>query len=496
MFYLFLTAAQSSRSLWYDELFTYYIAKAPSLGQLWQDIHLDLNPPLMYLIERLSLNIFGDHLYTARVPSMLGFLLGSLCFYKFVANRLGFWYGIVALVFFWASPFEYFATEARPYGVVVGLFGVAMLAWQQSTGARRSALSLMAFALAILTMMCTHLLALFYVVPFGIAELYRWYRTRRFDLPTWASLVVPAAIPFVYTSLMSRYGQSAFPASTQASPAKILGFFYRMLEPQGLFVLFALCLGLLVSYRGARPTNRDLQEHSFSKQEWIFIWSLFLIPVLINFAMMRSHGIAYPRYSGPAVLLLSILFAVLLGLSTGFSRSAAAAASCVLLLYLAGANAGSALGAVHALRTRGAQPEPGAVAKIRPDLPLVAASGLKFLEMDKYSDPGTISRLYYLTGRALAIQYAHATIFEGMPDIKEKFPIRAHVEPYEHFVAEHPSFLVLGEMYYPEDWLLRRLSDIHASLQFLGNYSGAQLYLVTMPGHPVPEITDSLPVAH
>jgi len=85
LFYLALTAAQASRHLWYDELFTYYIAKSPSLASMWQNIRLDLTPPLVFLAERFALKTFGDNLYAARLPSILGFAVGSFCFGKFVS---------------------------------------------------------------------------------------------------------------------------------------------------------------------------------------------------------------------------------------------------------------------------------------------------------------------------------------------------------------------------------------------------------------------------
>ena len=48
--------------LWHDELFTYYIAQAPTVREL---LHLtrtiDLNPPLSYLITRVTFHILGDN---------------------------------------------------------------------------------------------------------------------------------------------------------------------------------------------------------------------------------------------------------------------------------------------------------------------------------------------------------------------------------------------------------------------------------------------------
>jgi hypothetical protein len=124
--------------------------------------------------------------------------------------------------------------------------------------------------------------------------------------------------------------------------------------------------------------------------------------------------------------------------------------------------------------------------RLRPDLPLVAASGLTFLEMDHYESPATVKRLYYLSDRDLALRIAHATIFEGgFVTLNRHFPIRAKVAPYPQFVAEHPQFLVVGTPTYSEDWLIKHLLAIHAKLQYLGDfpipYKDTEIFEVTMP---------------
>jgi 4-amino-4-deoxy-L-arabinose transferase-like glycosyltransferase len=96
--YLVVTALQAQRKLWHDELFTYYIAKSPSMSRLFQEIQLDLNPPLIYLADRLPLSAFGDNSYATRLPSIVAFLLRSLCFYAFVSRRFRPVYGLLAMV--------------------------------------------------------------------------------------------------------------------------------------------------------------------------------------------------------------------------------------------------------------------------------------------------------------------------------------------------------------------------------------------------------------
>jgi hypothetical protein len=480
VFYFLITAVMSSRQLWHDELFTYYIAQAPSLSRLWEDLHLDLNPPLLYLATRASLAVLGDHPYAVRFPSILAFLAGSLCLYVWVARRLRPSYGLLAILAFWSTPFFYYSSEARPYGLVIGFFGMALLAYQNAIQPARRASSVVLLALAVSGMMFSHLFAVFYLAPFGLAELVRLYRRRKPDVGVWAALVVPACFPFIYLSLVTRFQSSVFPESFQASLHRIWTFYIVTLKPEGPMLLLALFAALLIAFRRERP---ELSQRALPDLLDIgFIAGALAVPVVINLVLMRSHGAFFDRYGGPAAIGLALIVVFLIAAYTNISRLAAIAAGCVLLLYIPLENVlstGAQLLHRHVSAT-------APIDSVKPDLPLVAASGLTFLEMDKYASPATVARLYYLTDTQLAIQYAHATIFEGFPLLKRYFPIRAAVDPFHEFIRQHPKFLVLGTPGYPEDWLLRKLMADGDELKYLGDFPGpykdTSLYEVTIAG--------------
>ena len=90
-------AASAAKPLWHDELFTWYIAQAPSLGQLWdQSRNLDLNPPLVFWLTRLCFHLFGTGALATRLPELAGFLLLLLATFQFVRRRLGVLFGFFA----------------------------------------------------------------------------------------------------------------------------------------------------------------------------------------------------------------------------------------------------------------------------------------------------------------------------------------------------------------------------------------------------------------
>jgi hypothetical protein len=55
--------------LWHDEIFTFFIAQAPSLHDLFHLTgSIDLNPQLSYLLTRASFDLFGVGTLQCRLP--------------------------------------------------------------------------------------------------------------------------------------------------------------------------------------------------------------------------------------------------------------------------------------------------------------------------------------------------------------------------------------------------------------------------------------------
>jgi hypothetical protein len=111
------------KRFWYDELFTYYIATMPSVGDIRHAlaIPLDNHPLPFYLVTRAALNILGNEHVAARLPGMVGVWLAAVCLFVFVARRTNALYGMAALATLLVSFAARYAYEARPYGLALGL---------------------------------------------------------------------------------------------------------------------------------------------------------------------------------------------------------------------------------------------------------------------------------------------------------------------------------------------------------------------------------------
>jgi hypothetical protein len=107
--------------------------------------------------------------------------------------------------------------------------------------------------------------------------------------------------------------------------------------------------------------------------------------------------------------------------------------------------------------------------QIKPELPLVAANPISFLEVD-FNEPLKVARrLYYLTDSRAASQW-HYTESEGFGDLRLYYPVKGTVCSYQSFTHEHSHFLVFGTPGGPEQWLLTKLQSAGAAIRRVAHF--------------------------
>jgi len=317
------------------------------------------------------------------------------------------------------------------------------------------------------------------VAVLGFAELVRTLDERRIDWPVWIALVVPTPFVLIYRPILHNFqAWTALPPEFQASPYKIVSFYGEFLSSVSVVLLVGLVIALLIQrLSGVNSNNVGIAAR---KHEIALVWGLLCLPIFINLILMRNGGAFWPRYCIATAIGFSLIFVHTLAKLTHASKAAAAIVSSVILT---GIVFGIALQIVH--------PAGRTIVKevnlnvLDPHLPIVDASGLTFVEMNKREQPEILSRVYYLTDREAALRYAHATIFEGFGILHEYWPIRDKVMPYHDFVSKNTHFFVLGTPGYPEDWLIPKLMNDGAKLDFVGELAGTykdhMVFEVRMP---------------
>jgi hypothetical protein len=519
-----------SRHLDHDELYSYYIAQAPTLKQLLLLTRtVDLHPPLSYLLIRISFALFGVSSWSCRLPSVIAILCTAALVFWMARRILTSLYGIIAVLVFWSVPFTYQADEARPYSLLLCFTALMLASWYRATevrdtGATSRRWALLTMAVAGFGLLLSHVLGVLPYAAFFGAELVRLRIRRKPDWSLWIALLAPAISVLTYLPLFRSHAAILFTEQYRVTPMRIVNCYLRSIT----FLVIPLLVAALIAFLWPKqPQGRSQQESETTRlgSRWaalapltFLLGSLYLVPVAVAIIFAHTGTAFFDRYAFVAIIPISLTPALVLGLRTQRNQMAALAVAlvlgAVLVLNTTGkpwlieqlANLAPPRVAAFALNAFAAPPivtEPvvpmvperlqAALAAapvvsdldaIDPDLPLVANTGLTFLEIDQEADAELTARLYLLNDRQAATAIAHDTVFENYDRVKRVFPIRGQVAPYCAFIGEHPRFLALGAYNHPQGWLLKKLDRDGANLHLIGVYRGiteeAQLYEVTV----------------
>jgi hypothetical protein len=421
------------------------------------------------------MSIFGAAELGARLPAIVGFFLGSMGLFLFIARRAGALWAAAGVGLFWYNQFFYFATEARPYGVLLAFFGLTLVSWDYLAGTShrsRRPWALAGVAVGATGMLLTHVYAVLWIMPFWIAELVRGGRSGKTDWPLWAALVFPLVACLTYVPLVKNVSMAVFPPMFQGSAPRTLMFyltvFFQASPPLAAGSLAAF--GVAVWRRQERravTTHRAVKAAALEAPELAFFAASLLPPALLNALSVYRHIAFYDRHAILTVLTVNLLIMLFIAHETHSSRISGMMAAVVILgftVFLPGVGL-----ARETPPAKAGSPALQDIYRIHPELPLVANSALTFLEIDHYEEPALLSRLYYLVDPASSIKYTHSTMTEGLLVMKQYFPIRANVSPYADFVAAHRHFLVWGVMD-QQGWLLRKLKTEGALVTELGKF--------------------------
>lgn len=310
------------KPLWYDEIFTFELAALPRFADVWAALltGTDLNPPLYIIASRMSFALLGTTPLAARMPAMVGYLIMSVCLYHFVARRLGSAYAWAAATFPLVTQAYPYAFEGRPYGLVLGFSGLALVGWQSATmaeGPRRAwALALMTLALA--AAVTTHYYAVLVFVPLGLGEIARTWTRRRVDWALWVGLFAGLFPLAMLRPLL--HAASEFKSTFWAQTTWMFSLqFYPFLLKGATVPLVALFVFLAIYTRFRRDSAVESDGEGMTAateavplHEWVAALGFILLPfVAVVVAKVATGGAFTERYALPAVLGFGLLFAML-----------------------------------------------------------------------------------------------------------------------------------------------------------------------------------------
>ena len=468
---LFMAAVMPSAlsPLWYDEILTYYGAKAPAFECFYTGItHFDFNPPLLYALVRLSLWVFGDSVLATRLPSILAFLGTACLLFWHVRRRSGGAYGLLAVGAVFSAGFLDYASEARPYALALTSFTLAFVCWSEAMNRMRWSLAHLGLAAGVAGMFLSHCFAAPFAFCILVGELVRSKSERGFhlDKKVWISLALPVPLLATYFPLIHGATKWLYPSEHVANSTTLFSFYARLTLDSSICFILGIVAALLIPRDRTSPKKTRLIAW-----ERAFIATAMITPTLAIMYTIHGKIPFFYRYGLWVVLPITLLLVRTVEYLSKGSQAAALLAAFFALVNFSFNHLGAQ--GTSTATERGAMLRYAISAP--PFLPIVAAGGSRFIELDRSEPSKFVSRLYYLTDRNAEIQYTRSNRFEDFGIITRIYPVRGHVEPYPVFVASHKHFLILlfpGDL--AESWIVQKLKADGATVTPV---SGVPYYL-------------------
>jgi hypothetical protein len=474
------------RPLLNDEIYTVHIAQQPTLRQmLGVARQVDLHPPLHYLAVREAMRLPAPRWLTARLPSILGGLVLSLSMFWFTARRFGNLFGFVAVGVLWMTPALDYAWSDRPYMLWLGFLWALLLVIDVARRNERPWWSLPAVFCLSLGMVLSHLLGIACIAVILLAEVVRAWRQRKWDWKLSAAVALPSLAGMMLYYQLHELGKNDFPVGQQVSFDLLLQLYELALVHVTPMVLYSLFI--VATFFGRRsllalPGESRLRARGGrAPEDGVLLGTFVLSPLLLFIPASLLHLQFWLRYGAAAMPAMGAVIAWALARRLYFGRAIAFVLVFVSVGFMITrivevpplSNAGMVEG--------GRRPIP--LESLDPSLPIVSASPMTFVEMADRESPSIAHRVYYLTDRNEAYEYAHYTLFENEEKIVRLLNLPVHAEPLPAFLQQHARFYMVGNYTVPQIWLPRALADHGWKLDYLGkfvsSYESDDLYLVT-----------------
>jgi hypothetical protein len=305
-----------------DEIFVLQTDSVSSLRELihiQRNYPISLDPLVFHVLAHACTKIVGPTALALRLPSIFGFLLMQVCIFFTARVIAGPRAALIAMAFPALTATLFYAPEARPYGLLLGFYAVAFLAWQTATRRNEGRTgSLVLLAVVIALALNTHYFGILILIPIFIAEFARTLERRRVDLAMLVAIFagmagIVFALPFQKAAgeFRKHYynaGAISLRAISQAYRSLFVNYTTQSLVVQRLqdvlLVAFAMGVIVLCVLRLRRKT------FAMPAAELVFLLALAALPLFgVALAMFVTHSIEV-RYVLSAIMAVAIFFAI------------------------------------------------------------------------------------------------------------------------------------------------------------------------------------------
>lgn len=461
--------AATGKLYWFDELLTKLVVTQKTWADVMSAIRapVDTQPPLYYLLERLSAALIHNQDLALRAPSAVAMVCTVLCVFCYLRRAYGAKVALLSALFCLLTvQFTYYAQEARPYSLLVACTAFALVCYQRAD----KMLWVVLLAVTLVLAESLHYLAVLMMVPFGLAEMYRVYVTRSVRWGVWLAMAagVAALLPSWSILLLNRayYGANHWTQKFSfMDVSHVYGEFFALTIPIGTAAAATLVLALLTT-RKWRTGQQGIDGDEV--QETVLVLGLVALPFVGYVFAKATHGGMLARYVLPAIVGLALALGMVLA---AVSRRA---------VFLIGVFIFSALSLreLHFWRFAASDRD---IARMETsttgafilgaghtELPVVFQDG-NILRMAWPGFPVDQRRLYYL------ISGEH-TMAKGLKNAQHYLPIQ--VRNQDEFLASNSKFLFFAKGPESGQVLLRDLVKQGWAVELLAGDDLRELYLV------------------
>lgn len=464
------------RPFWLDELMEMWVSAQHSSVAVLHTLQTSpatTDPPLHYLLTHFLISAFGVHEWVCRLPSLAGFLVALVCLYQFARRRIGVSAAAIAFLLLLSSNALYYASEGRPYGLVMGCCGVLLLAWQSVGMDRSPRWNRVCIAVALSVAILCHYYGILMALPIMVGEVVRWRRTRRIDWGMIAALVIGYSAMLAWVPFLP--AAAAWKSHIWFTP----GFEDALLifGDLGNLVYILLFLGAVFFVYSAVPGGPEKQSNKFlefRRDEAAAILTLVSLPIIGFFVSKFASKLFLSRYVLASSIGIAIVGASMGSLLRAYRRTWLAVIAILLFCFFCGMKARNLRYEIRdhkefATTLRDFATLPG---------PIVICAPHDFAQFRYYLPAAAKKNIYWLSDLPAALKYIKTDTDVRMM-VAAQTVKNIQVVDMLPFLRNHRSFYVYRRKtgYYVVPFLL----DDGMQFTYLGTKAGGEFFHVVNP---------------
>lgn len=477
----------AARPLEIDEFLSFFSDNQPTAKDVISvQLHypISLDPPVYHLLSHWAMQLFGATAIALRLPALLGYLLFQATLFLFVRRIAGWRAALLAMLFPLITQNFFYATQGRPYGLLMGAYGLAMVCWQGATRAQESRRAgwLCGLAFALVLGVWSHFFGLLILLPIFAGELARTVRRSRVDRGIAICLAIGAAsmallVPFQRASAEYRvhYYDTRVPANVIPQSYAALFVAHHLLpmwEQRVYLAVLCISMAAVAVAFGLYWRRRPELSHEF-----FAIAALGLLPVfgyLLGVTVTHTVDVRY---------VVATMFALMAGLGivlepalrrTVFFSAIVVLIGVLAVFYRQRNTFDSRLFGDSIAKRFELSPEVKQALEENPSRPIYIQSLADFYENWYYvPDPMLRARFSMVYSQKVELSWlGHDTNYLTARNMTHFTPFS--FTPYAEMLAAggHPLVLNYHDGW---DWLGRDLASRHVPMRKIGEMMGGEL---------------------